>query len=406
MSETPKSMGWDQLRESWSDNRTMALGLFGLAVALFLLYAIVGPGQYHTDGWFPLADAFLHGRLWIDGSRPWIERVPGPNGEYFLPFPPIPALVLVPQVALFGQDVADTGGMSALVGALNIFLVYALLSYFELDGKAIAVLMIAFFVGSEFFYVAATGGIHHWTEILVVTFLLGALNLALRGKWPWVVGILFGMAVGCRPSVLLGGPAFALLYWRSGGARAVLSLVIGAAAIGIFLAWYNWARFGSPTEFGYDIITGPNGEKVLDEPWYSRGIESPFYLARGLYTMFLRSFEFNEAFPWLEPSWAGTSVLLTMPFLVYLGRASWRSPLILVGWLGLLPLVLDLMHGNPGFAQFGYRFILDGMPFIWMLLAMVVARNGLTRGFVAAVAVGVFVNSYGLACIAANFITT
>jgi hypothetical protein len=122
--------------------------------------------------------------------------------------------------------------------------------------------------------------------------------------------------------------------------------------------------------------------------------------------MFLRSFEFDEAFPWLKPSWAGTSVLLTMPFLVYLGKAFWKSPLILVGWLGLLPLVLDLMHGNPGFAQFGYRFILDGMPFIWLLLAMVVVRNGLTRGFVAAVALGVFVNSYGLACIAAGFITT
>jgi hypothetical protein len=92
-----------------------------------------------------------------------------------------------------------------------------------------------------------------------------------------------------------------------------------------------------------------------------------------------------------------------MPFLVYLGRAVWKSPLIFVGWLGLLPLVMDLMHGNPGYAQFGYRFILDGMPFIWMLLAMVVARNGLTRGFVAAVGVGIFVNAYGLACISAGF---
>jgi hypothetical protein len=296
--------------------------------------------------------------------------------------------------------------MSALVGALNVFLVYALLSYFELKDKAIAVLMVAFVVGSEYLYVAATGGIHQWTEILVVSFLLGALNLALRGRWPWVAGILFGLAVGCRPSVLLAAPAFAVLYWKFGGPRALVSLAIGAASIGLFLAWFNWARFGSPTEFGYDLITGPNGEKVLDEPWYSQGIESPFYIARGLYTMLLRSFEFDEAFPWLKPSWAGTSVLLTMPFLVYLGRATWKSPLILVGWLGLLPLALDLMHGNPGFAQFGYRFILDGMPFIWMLLALVVARNGLTRGFVTAVVAGVVVNVYGMVCIATGFITT
>jgi hypothetical protein len=235
-------MRWLGLRESWSDNRTVAFGLLAFVVACLVIYYIVGPNQYHTDGWFPLADSFLHGRLWVDGSRPWIERVPGPNGEYFLPFPPIPALVLVPEVALFGPDVADTGGMSALVGALNVFLVYALLSYFELKGRAMAVLLISFFLGSEYFYVAATGGIHHWTEILVVSFLLGALNLALRGRWPWVAGVLFGLAVGCRPSVLLAAPAFAVLYWRFGGARAVVSLAIGAASIGLYLAWYNWAR--------------------------------------------------------------------------------------------------------------------------------------------------------------------
>jgi hypothetical protein len=41
-----------------------------------------------------------------------------------------------------------------------------------------------------------------------------------------------------------------------------------------------------------------------------------------------------------------------------------------------------------------------------LLLALVVARNGLTRGFVAAVVAGIVVNSYGLACNAAGFITT
>jgi hypothetical protein len=399
----PRLTRWDALRDYWSENRNLLVGLFALVGAVMVIYSVVGQNQFHNDGWFPLADSFLHGHLWIDGSRPWIERVPGANGTYFLPFPPIPAMVLMPEVALFGPDVADTGGMCALVGGLNVLLVYAMLVHFELSGKAKAVLLVSFFLGSEYFYVAAVGGIHHWTEVLVVTFMLAALNLALRGRWPWVAGILFGLAVGCRPSVLPAGLALAVLYWRFAGPRALVSLVIGAASIGFFLAWYNWARFGSPTEFGYDLITGPDGSKVLDEPQYSQGIESPFYIARGLYTMFLRSFSFNDSFPWLQPSWAGTSVLLTMPFLVYLGKAFWKSPLILAGWLGLLPLVIDLMHGNPGYAQFGYRFILDGMPFIWMLLAMVVAKNGLTRGFVAAIGAGIFVNVYGLACISAGF---
>ena len=30
----------------------------------------------------------------------------------------------------------------------------------------------------------------------------------------------------------------------------------------------------------------------------------------------------------------------------------------------------NLMHGNPGFAQIGYRFIVDALPMLWILLAI------------------------------------
>jgi hypothetical protein len=379
-----------------------ALGaLFLVCVAV---YAFLGPNQGVTDGWFPLADSFLHGHLWIDGSRPWIERVPAGPDRYYLPFPPIPGLVLVPVVAVFGVDFVDTSGVTALAGGINVLLVYAMLSHLKLGTGARVLLTLGFAFGTEAFYVAATGGIHLWTETLAVTFLLAALNLALRGKWGWLAGVCFGLAVGCRPSILMGAPAFFVLYWRPPNRRELIPLAIGAATVGLYLAWYNYARFGSPLEFGYALIRGPNGENVLDEPWYQQGIVSPFYLARGLYAMFLRSFEFDEAVPWLQPSWAGTSVLLTMPVLVYLVRARWRSPLVLAGWLGFVgPVALDLMHGNPGFAQFGYRFILDGLPFAWLLLALVVEREGLSKGKSIAIAVGIAVNAYGIGCIAADF---
>jgi hypothetical protein len=420
------------------------------------LYAFIGPGQSDTDGWFPLATAMLHGHLWIDGSRPWIELVPAGNGQYYLPFPPIPAVVLMPIVAIFGEGISDTNGVSALAGAFDLLLVFAMLRALRLDRVESMVLTLGFGFGSEVFYVAATGGVHHWTEMLTVGFILGAMNLALRGRTPWLAGVLFALAVGCRPTALLAAPALVVLYWRAGGwlagraespvsssdvaegeetataaaARAaigsvrsaasglarfvreinwpgIMALALGAGLIGIWLAWYNVARFGSPTEFGYDLIRGQDGSSVLSEAWYKYGIVSPFYLARGLYSMLLRGWEFNENFPWVEPSWAGCSVLFTTPILVYLVRCRWRDPLILAGWLGLvLPVGLDLMHGNPGYAQFGYRFILDGLPFAWLLLGLLVARNGLTRGMVLAILVGIEVSLYGMACIASGFVTS
>jgi hypothetical protein len=433
------------------------LALLGLFLGCFLLYAWAGPNQSDTDGWFPLANALLHGHFYIDNSRPWIELVPGGSGRYYLPFPPIPAVVLTPVVAILGQGFSDTSGVTALSGAANVLLVWAMLRGLGLATRATFVLTMAFAFGSEAFYVAATGGVHLWTETLAMTFILAALNLALRGSWPWLVGVLYGLAVGCRPTLLLTGPAFVVLYWQAGGwlsarggtgdagdepavgpapagsrsalrdrmavwrsaarpalediirradAAAIASLMLGAILVGIWLALFNLYRFGSPLEFGYDLIRGPNGDSVLSEPWYSNGIVSPLYLPRGLFTMLLRGWDFNENFPWVEPNWAGCSIVFTTPIIVFLARARWRDPLVVAGWLGLvLPVGLDLMHGNPGFAQFGYRFILDGLPFAWLLLGIVVVRTGLTRGMVAAVVVGAAINAYGLACIAADFVT-
>jgi hypothetical protein len=159
-------------------------------------------------------------------------------------------------------------------------------------------------------------------------------------------------------------------------------------------------------EFGYDLIRSTDGKSVLSEAWYSNGIVSPLYLPRGLYSMLLRGWEFNDAFPWVEPTWAGCSILFTTPILFFLTRVTRGGALVLAGWIGLvLSVTLDLMHGNPGYAQFGYRFILDGLPFAWLLLGLLVARRGLTRGMVAAVIVGSAINAYGLACLSAGFVT-
>jgi hypothetical protein len=416
------------LRGWLSDSLPVAIAMLAAA-----FYVVAGPDQGRTDGFFPLAQSMLHGSLSIDSSRPWIELVPAggqclplrPDCQWYLPFPPIPAVVLMPIVALFGIDFVDTSGMAGLVGGINVLLVWLLVRRFTSYRAALA-LTIAFAFGSEAMYVAATGGIHLWVETLGMCFALAALVLAVHHKAPLAGGALLLLAAGCRPPYLLAVPAFFLIYtdnlpwgaWRSFSTRAIdavsvwkvirpsVLFCVGALPVGLFLLWYNVARFGTPLEFGYDrIISAYNGDSVLSEPWYSHGIVAVNYLPSGLYTMLLRSFDNVDQFPWFRPSWAGTSILITMPFLLYLTKAAWPSRLVLAGWLGaLLPLSLDLMHGNPGYAQFGYRFILDAFPFMWLLLALVAQRYGVTRRFLLAILAGIAVNFYGLWCIATDFV--
>jgi hypothetical protein len=57
----------------------------------------------------------------------------------------------------------------------------------------------------------------------------------------------------------------------------------------------------------------------------------------------------------------------------------------------VLVLVPDLLHGNPGFAQVGYRFILDALPLLWLLLGLAF-RTGMSRAAAVALSAGVIVN--------------
>ena len=172
----------------------------------------------------------------------------------------------------------------------------------------------------------------------------------------------------------------------------MLRVLAGVALPLVLMALYNTARFGDPTEFGYGLIRNVEGESVLDEPWYQHGIVSLSYLPLGLYTMLLRGLEFQPDFPWVYGSLGGTSVLLTMPLLWWVFSARGRTALV-AGLSAALVLVPNLLHGNPGFAQIGYRFILDAMPILWLLLGLAF-RERISRPARVALVAGVVANTW------------
>jgi hypothetical protein len=112
--------------------------------------------------------------------------------------------------------------------------------------------------------------------------------------------------------------------------------------------------------------------------------------------MFVRGFDFVDAFPWFRPNWSGASLLLTTPILLWLVKARSRVPLIAYGWIAVvLCLIPDVLHGAPGFAQLGYRFILDVLPIMLLMLAWVF-RDGISVEARAAILIGIAVNAYGV----------
>jgi hypothetical protein len=359
------------------------IGAIGL-VLLVAFYWYLGPDQHGTDSHVLLAQAFLHGQLSIPDDHANLELVPRPGGGWYSPFPPLPAVTFMPFVAA-GLDV-DTNLPSAIAGGVAVALMWLLLDFLKRRDRI--VMTASFAVGSELLWVAGTGGQHLYPQALAAALLLAALFVSRRGGPPLLAGVLTGLAAASRVTT---GLAVVFIAWLS---RRPIPVLAGVALIAAPVALYNFARFGSPFEFGYGLIVDVNGNRVLDEPWYTAGIVSIEYLPRGLYTMLLRSFDFVEQAPWLQPSWSGTSVLLTMPVLAWLPAVRGRDAAIGLAAAALIMLP-DLMHGAPGFAQFGYRFIVDALPILWLLLAERF-RDGIPRGALAALALGVIVNLYGM----------
>ena len=381
------------------DRRSALIEACLLGAMALVVYWLTGP-SVHGDMWPPLAEAFLSGQLHLAEDRPWLELVPRAAGGQYVPLPPVPALTLIPAALITGPDTSwgelDGNIYASIVGAINVGLVYWLLRGWGVALASRRWLTVGFALTTHW-WVAGMAGPHHYAEICAVMFALGALNLAVRDRAPLVAGLLLGLAAGSRLPAGLAFPAVAAIYARQAGwhiGPAQLRLAAGVAVPALLLAIYNVARFGSPIDFGYAHI--PSGETglITDEPWFSEGLLSVTYIPRHLKVIFYDGFQIVGDVPFLKPSFSGASLVLTAPFLFLSVLA--RGRIVPWLWLGVALVMLpDLMWGSWGFAQFGYRRILDAMPLLLLLLGLAYRDrpDWILRAFVV---FGIVVHAYGI----------
>lgn len=355
-----------------------------LALLAGTLYWITGPNGSGGDEYIPLANALLHGQILV-AARSWVELVPL-SGGWAVPFPPAPVLFYLPVVALTDpkswSDELSVSIMPALVGGASVGLAYLMLRERLHLSQWAGLWITAGFATTTLWWVAGMGGTHHMAQVSAVFFSLLALYLALAQRLPVLGGLCFALAVGSRLPVGLSLPLFLYLYRRQWW-----QFLLGTVPIAVAIAAYNIARFGSPIDFGYARIPSGSDKLVTDEPWYNHGLESVHYIPNGLNTMLLSGFS-------IRPSWAGASLALTAPFLFWSITAGGRLAII-AGVSAALVLLVDLMHGNSGFAQFGYRFVLDATPILLLLIGLG-SQKRLPLGLRPAVVFGAIFTLWGI----------
>ena len=379
-------------------------GLSTLAAFILALFAYGATawvfGHLNTEPVYfdYLAEAFLQGRLDLP-DPPGHHDLSPYQDRWYVPFPPLPALLMLPFVYAGGREAIDAVAMSIVLGSASVACVWAVLRVFaqrrwiELNASGRAAIVAFFALGTVHWYVAVTGSVWFLSQVSTVTFLALATWLAAASGNPLLSGSALALAMLARPNVLLGWPLLAgIAAMRVSGPIdsdatnprstiqaaksmrrwSLLSLIPPVIALAVLLA-YNQARFDHPLDFGY---TRQQVETSLMEPLHAHGQFSIDHVPRNLWYLLVEWPRPSRRDPRVLPSQAGMSALLTSPALLWLLTLRRRDPLVIgSSAAGLLTLASLLCYYNTGWVQFGYRFLLDLMLPLTILLAISAGRR-------------------------------
>lgn len=390
----------------------MALAVFVAALLIYGGTALATqrePAPQHAY-FNHLAEAFLSGRLDLIDPPGHHDLTPH-DGRWYLAFPPLPAVLMLPGVAAVGLARFHVVWFSVALASANVMLVWMVLAslarrgWIGLGPGGRAWLSALFALSTAHWQAAPDGNVWFLGHICTLTFAAAAALAASRSASPWPAGLLLAIAIWGRPNVLFMWPLLAGLSLTCGARedafpdvrrlrRWMLCSALPLAASAAGLLWYNAARFDSALDFGY---TRQQVDTSLLGPLHEYGQFSPHHAMRNLRVMLLGLPTWPAGATLPVPDDQGMSLLLTTPALLYLVRLRRDDVVTRAAWLSVLLLLVPLvLYYNTGWRQFGYRFSLDFIMPLLVLLAAAAGRR-VTWPLRLLIAAGVVVNAWGLA---------
>lgn len=367
-----------------------------LFLGTYIIYkSVFSQPRNWYDHYLYLAKSFISLRVDIPNLPDYLQDKVIINGKILLPFPPIPAVTLIPFILLFKSITQQQ--VSVFFGSINILLVYILLKKFT-DSKNAVLLSIFLAFGTVHFWASIVGTTWYFAHIVAITFLLLSL-INHFNKNDFLAGVLFAMAGLCRYPIIFGGVFFLLQLIKN--RKRLFNFLSGAFIFIPIQLGYDWLRFGSLFETGYfeiykNYINSGYPYTIL-QLWNSN---TPYFGYMDLRNIPLHLFTFLVYPPIItqnliiNPSPYGMGILFTSQ-LLFLGllpnfKIKFERNIFLGG---LTVAMIDFMHYMQGWVQFGYRFLLDFLPFILILLAI---KFKLTKKTLLLLTISIVVNYWGV----------
>ena len=399
-------------------------------------------GPLPNDDWAIVEEVVLDNDTHVEGrrmvTRPKFKTLDGEELDIarvkqtvthraYVSFPPVPSLLMLPGVLVDGRhanDVIPTLLVAALILPLA-FLVLRRLARAGLSQRSERddlwlVAMLAF--GTVLFFSSVQGKVWYTAHVVGVALALVYSWASIEAQRPVVAGVALGLAALTRTSMAFMFPLFLFELWRMAAKavaatepaasasinlregraamrRAIIKplvrFAIPIAAFAIVGIVYNYVRFHSPTEFGHSYLALGDFRPVRQQLQIENyGLASYHYLARNLAVAFTLLPEVLPKAPYVQVSGHGLAIWVTTPVLLYLLWPRERNALHFPLWVTtLFVAVPSLLYMNSGWVQFGYRFALDYIVFLMMLLA--IGGRPLTKLAKALIIAGIVVNLFG-----------
>lgn len=428
---------------AWPGPSTARWLVIGTGVALALLalavYSTTRIDRYY-DHFVWQAVAFLEGHAAIrfpvepsgalQGNADFRDVLPIKPihgvARALLPFPPLPAIVLLPFVAIWGMA-TDDQAVFLILAALDVAICWWALGRLAIRPsiRAGGTFFLAF--GTVFWFTAQVTTTWFQAHVVAVGLTLLAVGIALAGdrgaddtrqtssprrggfrtilavdRRQFCAGLLFGFACTARLTVVFGAPFFALVGSGGDWRRRSWSAGLGAALPILALLVYNVISTGQLFHPAYEYLyrleargypsLGYNPDWAVQDPRYL--VQNLRIALLGLPDLLPSALPDSLALhptlvcmepgavrglldpdcPMAVPRATGMSVLLTSPgYLLAIAAVNryGQSRLVTGALLAVGAIsVVNLMHFSQGWVQFGYRFSNDAAPFALILVAL------------------------------------
>jgi hypothetical protein len=325
----------------------------------------------------------------VGGKSIWTDTAEFAGKKYW-PLGPFPAVLLLPFAFIFGTNFLQ-GYISFALTLLNFYLLYQIAKKLGLEKVSAAWLASFFIFGSVYLGVAAFSVSWYFAQVVAVTLLLLALFEYLRPvevrpptevgppkiRW-WLIGAYLAAAMLTRSNLILASLFFILMIVKDNCPRDkkiknlshFSSLILASVFL---LLLYNWARFGNPLESGYNLqdIAPAHAAARAVGLFSLRHIPGNlfFLLFRGPNPVLASPTSYILKWPYITANIWGVGIFFTSPIFLYLFAAPWRDKLVRAATYASLLLLFSIVtYYGIGAVQVGYRYALDFLPFLYVIL--------------------------------------